>query len=171
MEIWQTTDDLVRVLTNRWHIINDIYFNSELDIKKAMSKEDLTRFLRHAFYMQEESFYGGEEAIWYRTDIGLTEEHFDIISGMKTEPLVRYMPPFNIDSLKVNNRLSASLGRCSSEREITIGYKGYIQYGNLHVLDSLYHEMAHLAGYWNHDKAFWKEGKRTGFGKFVIYPK
>jgi hypothetical protein len=62
--------------------------------------------------------------------------------------------------------MSVVFGKCYNFRRIEIGYKAYVKYGNLQVLDTLYHEMAHLAGYWSHDKAFWQEGKRTGFSKY-----
>jgi hypothetical protein len=130
---------------------------------KNMSKEKLLPFLQHAFFVHEKEFYGGKDAIWYRTDIGTPDHHFGIMDG-EIHIHAHYTRPFSIDFLKLNNG-KACLGKCSKWREITIGYKAYREYGNLQVLDTLYHEMAHLAGYFHHGQAFWEEGKRTGFSK------
>lgn len=166
MEIWQTKDDLSRLLTTRWQDINNIYFGGELDIKGRMTREQLLSFLQYAFILHEKEFYGGQEAIWYCDDIGSPSQHFDILNGLNCNRYADYTRPFILNDLTVSTRMSVVYGKCYNSRRIEIGYTAYVKYGNLQVLDTLYHEMAHLAGYWPHDKAFWQEGKRTGFSKY-----
>lgn len=184
MEIWQTKDDLSRLLTTRWQYINCVHFGGELDINGRMTQEELMQFLKIAFKLHEQEFYGGSDALWYRTDIGPCDRNFKMLAQLQEPTKFDFDNPnlkvlsvstgitsaFDIErDLTINTKRTAMLGWCTRYRQVSIMWKGYVTFGNLQMLDTLYHEMAHLGGYWNHNKAFWDEGKRTGFGKYYQY--
>lgn len=185
MEIWQTKDDLSRLLTTRWQYINCVHFAGELDINGRMTQDQLMEFLKIAFKLHEQEFYGGSDALWYRTDIGGCDQNFKMLAQLQapidwnSEQCQKVVGPWTVTGtsntspfvldrdLTINTTRTAMLGWCTRYRQVSIMWKGYVTFGNLQMLDTLYHEMAHLGGYWRHDKAFWQQGQRTGYGRYI----
>jgi len=145
--VYVDEDKLVERLKKEFNFINNIHFAGKYDIEdKTLSKVELHTFLWAA--------YNYCMAVHY--------------VGAGVEPGSVLKRP---DYLTINKYKVGYAGRCRSygrpEKggtfEISISYKYYEDWGFVQILETLYHEIAHLT-YFDHSDEFWAEGERIGFG-------
>jgi len=137
---------LIERLTKEFNNINNLHFAGKYDINDRLSKKDLHTWLWAAYNY-------------------CMAVHYD---GAGVEPGARLKRP---DYLTINCYKVGYAGKCRSygkpekggTYEISISYKYYEDWGFVQILETLYHEIAHLT-YFDHSDEFWAEGDRIGFG-------
>lgn len=144
--VWVNQEKIEDVVTKKWHNINLLYFAGKYDISDKLSKDDLHKFLWAAYN--------------YCLSVSYDEAGVEIGSRLRNEYC-----------LTITKYKTSYAGLCRSfgpavkngNYEIYISYRYYEDWGNVQILETLFHEIGHLT-YWNHDDEFWQEGERIGYG-------
>lgn len=158
---WKNEDELEFLLNTEFYEINKMFYDksSDLDYQTKLSKKEFHTFCWNAYRFFEIKYYKGHiaEGLLIANDLEIFfTKHY------KTE----------IRKMNSNDTLAGCVWPQRTRMDaggryrMAISYKLYEKYGWSYTLNTIKHEMAHIAtGIEDHTENFWKEGKRTGFGE------
>lgn len=139
-EPWEDQDALRKHLEMLWDEVNIGYYAGKYKIDYQMTKQELMDFADSTFKHIVFRYYNGKH--------DATLRGFDL-TGRKT----------------------SYAGKCRRWQGndgdyvyfIILNYRFYEDWGNIQMFETILHEIGHMT-VWHHNKAFWEEGRRIGYG-------